>query len=289
MTYAIDLRSLDAQDIHNREIESIFILIKTFKGREIVLRKMNLNIVPSYRRSTRPPLQPFFNQQNKPVQSSDGVRDENVHQIQAVSSVPDPKPAESPQAIATDQLNHIAGFSTNGVIKSTEEADSEPSLRTALLGNANVDGGGKQESCTEDASTKPSEQTAEQENSQSNSAHLFVFPGGEPPLRLSSACREPKRNVGEQLAGDRQDLRIELNTFGNAAHVAMQMPPPSGPSFARIPKQLCSVIAAVICCVVLIAFGLIFGLCYFVRRQSVHPSNAVGVTHSANASTTLEV
>ena len=291
--YGINLSSRFLQD---REIE--IILIKTYKVREIVLRKMALNIVPSYRRSTSTPLQLFFNAQKQPVQSSDGVRDENMNQMQAVSSVPDPKPAEhsheSPQAIATDQLNHSAGFSTRDVIKSTEETDSDGSLRTesaALLGNANVDGGGKQESCTKDASTKP-KSAAEQENSQSNIAQqLFMFSNGEPPARLN-AYREPERSLPEQLAGGQQNMRIEMNELGNAAPVAEQMSQPSGPFFAHICKQLGSVlalIAIVICCVVLlIAFVLFLGLGYFLGRQSVHPSNAVGVTCHC-ATVTLEV
>ena len=218
--YQLSSRSLQVHDIQNKEIESI--LIKTYKVRELVLRKLST------------PLQLFFNEQKQPVQSSNSDRSQR-----------------------------------------TESA--------ALLGNANVDGGGKQESC------KMPKSAAMQENSQSNSAELLVFPGCEPPARPSSADPEPERNVREQLAGGQQDLRIELNALGNAAHVAVQMPPLSGPSVAHIHKQLCSVLAAVICCVVrLTAFVLSLG--YFVGRQSVHSSNAVGVTcQCANASATLEV
>ena len=253
---------------------------------------MALNIVHSYNRSTSTPSpqQHFFNVQKPPVQPMDGVRVVNVHQMQAVSFVPDPNP-KSPKAIATDPLNHSgAGFFTS--CKSTEEANSDGSLPTevaALLGNANVDGGSKQESCTEDASTKP-------KNSQPNSADLF--PDCEQSTRLSSADSEternsePERNLREPLAGGQQDLRIEKNTLRNAAHVPLQKQPPSGPSLACDRKQLYIILAAVICYVILLTafvLGLLI-LSYLAGRQSVHPSNAVVVTcHCANVSATLEV
>ena len=94
----------------------------------------------------------------------------------------------------------------------------------------------------------------------------------------------------EQSPNRQEDSGPRRNRDG-PPHVALQMPFTSDLSVAPIRKQLPSVfewfasLKGVICC--LVAFGLIFGLGFFVGRDSVHPSNALGVTcryGSANAS-----
>ena len=156
-----------------------------------------------YQRSKSAPMGYLFQALQHPVQTLDGLEEESVLLLmQEVSSGSDPNSSEQyqrhSQANPADQQDLNAGYCTNAAIKRRDEPDADELLLTltnnvALL-KKNVHGCEEQESSTKDASTKH-KSTAENVNSQSNTAHLpnqlYVFQNGDSPAVLTTD-RQPE-------------------------------------------------------------------------------------------------